>query len=60
MAKRPNEQFSKQEAERRFEAALRGAFITPPMPMKSIAPKRGKPQRRARKSLKASSAQPGS
>jgi hypothetical protein len=53
MAKRPNEQFSRQEAERRFEAALRGAFKTPPMPMKSMARKRAGP-RRTRKSLKAS------
>ena len=55
MAKRPDEQFSKQEAERRFEAALRGAFKTSPMPMKSMARKRAKPQRRVRKSLKATS-----
>ena len=60
MARRSNEPFSKQEAERRFEAALRGAFKTPPMPMKSMAPKRDATRRRTRKPLKASSARPGS
>ena len=60
MAKRANEPFSKQEAERRFEAALRGAFKTPPMPMKSMAPKRDATRRRTRKTLKASSARSGS
>jgi hypothetical protein len=54
MAKSPNEQFSKQEAERRFEAALRGAFKAAPMPMKGIPPKRRKV--RPRKLLKGSSA----
>jgi hypothetical protein len=60
MAKRPNEPFSKQEAERRFEAALRGAFRSPPMPMKAIAAKRSQTGRRARKTLKASSGRSGS
>jgi len=50
MAKSVNEPFSKQEAERRFEAALRGAFKTPPMPMKSIPPKR-RTARRPHKTL---------
>jgi hypothetical protein len=59
MAKSPNEQFSKQEAERRFEAALRGAFKTAPMPMKSMASKRGRAGRRPRKRLKNSSAPTG-
>jgi hypothetical protein len=45
---RTNEQFSKQETERRFEAALRGAFKTPPTPMKSMVAKRRKIRRRAR------------
>ena len=56
MTKSPNEQFGKQEAERRFEAALRGAFKTPPMPMKSLTSKRRKSPRRSRKTLKESSA----
>jgi hypothetical protein len=60
MAKRPNEPFSKQEAERRFEAALRGAFKSPPTPMKAIAAKRSRPGRRARKMLNASSGRSGS
>lgn len=54
MAKSPNEPFSKQEAERRFEAALRGAFKATPMPMKSIAPKRRRARTRPRKVLKGS------
>jgi hypothetical protein len=58
MAKRPNEPFSKQEAERRFEAALRGAFKTPPTPMKSLASKRSS-VRRPRKRLNASSGSTG-
>lgn len=33
-------QYNKDEAQRRFEAALRGAFITPPKPMKDIPRKR--------------------
>jgi hypothetical protein len=55
MARRPNEPFSKQEAERRFEAALRGAFKAGPMPMKSMASKRRSARQRPRKTLKASS-----
>jgi len=54
MTNRSNEQFSKQETERRFEAALRGAFKTSPMPMKSVAPKRRKGRRPARKAKGAS------
>jgi uncharacterized membrane protein YqiK len=56
MTKNGNEQFSKQETERRFEAALRGAFKTPPMPMKSMAPKRRKVRQPARKAAKRASA----
>jgi len=56
VAKSPNEQFSKQEAERRFEAALRGAFKATPMPMKSMASKRRKARPSTRKTLKDSSA----
>jgi len=57
MAKRTNEPFSKQETERRFEAALRGAFKAPPHPMKEIATKRSRTGRQPRKSVKASSGQ---
>lgn len=55
MTKNANEQFSKQETERRFEAALRGAFKAPPMPMKTM-PKRRKERRPARKISKGPSA----
>jgi hypothetical protein len=34
--------FSKQEAQRRFEAALRGARLVGHKPMKSMTPKRAK------------------
>jgi hypothetical protein len=56
MTKSADEQFSKQETERRFEAALRGAFRTPPMPMKSMTPKRRKVRQPKRKVAKRSSA----
>jgi hypothetical protein len=36
------DKFDKRQAAERMEAALRGAFKTPPTPMKSIAPKRAK------------------
>jgi hypothetical protein len=55
MAGRLNDQFGKQEVERRFEASLRGAFKTPPMPMKSLTPKRRKARGRARKISNAAS-----
>jgi hypothetical protein len=42
MPEKPLDQYPKQEAAKRMEAALRGAFKTPPTPMKSIAPKRAK------------------
>jgi hypothetical protein len=54
--KRTNEQFSKQETERRFEAALRGAFKIPPTPMKSMVAKRRKIRRRVRGGAPKSSA----
>jgi hypothetical protein len=44
--KKNNEHYSKQEATRRFEAALRGAFTTPPKPMKDIPRKRPKQKRK--------------
>jgi hypothetical protein len=36
--------FSPKETQARFEAALRGAFATPPQPLKSMTPKRPKAQ----------------
>jgi hypothetical protein len=41
-----DDQFSKREAKLRLEAALQGAFKTPPTPMKDIPPKRQKAQRK--------------
>lgn len=37
---KPDEQFSEEEAKRRFEAALRGARAVGPLPMKEVPPKR--------------------
>ena len=48
MAKNTKEQVSPREANRRFEATLRGALKTPPKPLKSVIPKRSKPQRKSR------------
>jgi hypothetical protein len=42
MTKANDDKFSKQEAQRRFEAALKGAMNTPHKPLKSITPKRPK------------------
>lgn len=52
--KNKDEMFSEEEAQRRFEAALRGSKIVGHKPMKDIAPKRPKPERRTRKKPKAS------
>jgi hypothetical protein len=41
--------YGKEEAQRRFEAALRGAFSTPPKPMKDIPRKRTKTKRRQKR-----------
>jgi hypothetical protein len=37
--KQPDDTFSEQEAARRFEGALRGAFSTGPKPLKTAQPK---------------------
>ena len=47
------EQYSDEEAQRRFEAALRGAFKAPPMPVEKT-PAKPKAQQK-RKPVKASS-----
>jgi hypothetical protein len=39
MGKRSDEQYSEQEAQQRFLAALKAAVNTPPKPLKSMAPK---------------------
>ena len=50
MAKEKTEdRYGEQEAQRRFEAALRGARLAGHKPMKSITPKRPKKQRKPRK-----------
>jgi hypothetical protein len=37
--KRPDDQYSEQEAQQRFTAALKAAVNTPPKPLKSMTPK---------------------
>jgi hypothetical protein len=49
-----DDKFSKLEAKCRLEAALRGAFKTPPTPMKSIPPTRARTQPAKRKKAKGS------
>lgn len=44
--------FGKNEAKRRFEAALRGARVAEPQPMKSMPPKRSAPQEKERRPKK--------
>ena len=44
--KRDNETYDSAEVQRRFDAALRGAFTTPPKPMKDIPRKRPKQKRK--------------
>jgi hypothetical protein len=48
MAEKKNDQFSEPETKRRMEAALRGARIAGPKPMKDIAAKRSKRPRKTR------------
>lgn len=43
-----DDKYSEEEAQRRFDAALRGAFSTPPKPMKDIPRKRPKTKRKPR------------
>ena len=42
------ERYTDEEATKRFEAALRGAFSTPPKPMKDIPRKRSQTKRKPR------------
>lgn len=49
-----NDNYPADEANKRFEAALRGAFATPAKPMKDIPRKRLKAKRKPRKSAKTS------
>jgi hypothetical protein len=46
MDNKKNEQYSEEEAKLRFDSALRGAFATPPKPMKEIPRKRQKAKRK--------------
>jgi hypothetical protein len=42
------DEYTAEEAQHRFDAALRGAFATPPKPMKEIPRKRPKTKRKPR------------
>ena len=42
---KPDDQYGEEETKRRFEAALRGARLAAPQPMKDIPPKRPKKER---------------
>ncbi len=44
MTQKPDDQYSKVEAQRRFMASLRAAVNTPPTPRKSMTPKRSRKQ----------------
>lgn len=43
---RSDDKYTDRETHQRFEAALRGAFVTPPKPMKDIPRKRPKQKRK--------------
>ena len=50
-----NEEYNIEEAGRRFDAALRGAFATPPKPMKDIPRQRkGVPTKKSQRKRKIS------
>lgn len=51
-AKKPEQEFSEQEAQRRFEAALRGAREVGHEAMKDISPKRPKAKTNAKATKK--------
>jgi len=44
-----DQKYSEEEAQRRFMASLKAAVNTPPKPLKSMTPKRAKPQSKKRK-----------
>ena len=47
MGTKPTEQYSKEDAQRRFEAALRAALNTPPKPMKDMPRKRAEKRKKS-------------
>jgi hypothetical protein len=49
MTQNPQDKFGDEEAQQRFEAALRGARIAGSQHKESVTPKRAKPQRKKRK-----------
>jgi hypothetical protein len=52
--KQSSEQYSEQEAQQRFMAALKAAVNTPPKPLKDVPKKRSGPQRKQSRKTKAS------
>jgi hypothetical protein len=49
MSRTPEKQYSRKETQKRFEAALQGAFNTPPKPLKDVPKKRAKKQAKAKR-----------
>jgi hypothetical protein len=49
---RTDDKYSEEEAQRRLEAALRGARVAGHKPMKNMTPKRASPQRKKAKESK--------
>jgi hypothetical protein len=52
MAKRSEDQYSEEEAQRRFMQSLKGGVSTPPKPLKSMTPKRLKKQSKTKRTRK--------
>jgi len=52
MSKPNTDQYSDEETQRRFQAALRGARLAGPKHNESLTPKRVRPQRKKRKKAK--------
>jgi hypothetical protein len=53
-----SDQYSEQESKQRLEAALRGAFKTPPLKMQDIPKKNGESRRLKKKSSRTKSTLP--
>ncbi len=49
MTKKPNEDYSQEEAQRRFMQSLKAAVNTPPKPLKSMTRSRPKKQSKSKK-----------
>jgi hypothetical protein len=52
MSKKPDDHYSREEAQQRFMASLKAAVNTPPKPLKSMTPKRRKKQQTTKKAAR--------